>query len=269
MKIFLTLLFLFSTAQAPKIQLANLYHEGVNLDDYLVSEKLDGVRARWDGKKLISRQGNQINAPAWFTKDFPNEELDGELWIARGKFEETCETVLDEIPNDEAWKKVRLMVFDLPKNPQIFSARYEEMKKFSAPFLQIIEQKEISDHKTLMKNLNSVTKNGGEGLMLHRKNSFYQAVRNDDILKLKSFEDAEAVVIGYVEGKGKFAGKTGALWVENDEKIRFKIGGGLSDELRQNPPKIGTKITYKFYGKTKNNKPRFPSFLRVRLDMKD
>ncbi len=257
-----------NSAEPPKIQLANLYHEGINLDEYLISEKLDGVRARFNGKNLISRQGNLINAPQWFLEKIPHEELDGELWIARGMFEKTSGILRQAVPQDDDWQQIKFMIFDLPKNPAIFSARYEEMKKLiqasNSKHLQLIEQFEISDHKTLMNHLNLIVKNGGEGLMLHKKNSLYQAIRSDDILKLKTFEDAEAIVISIVPGKGKLSGKMGAILVENDDKIRFKIGGGFSDEQRKNPPKIGTKITYKFFGKTKNNKPRFPSFLRTR-----
>lgn len=256
------------SAEKPAIQLANLYHEGFDLSKYLVSEKLDGVRARFDGKNFISRQGNLIHAPEWFLKNFPKEELDGELWIARGKFEEVSTIVRDEIPNDKDWQKVKFMIFDLPKNSADFAARFEMMRKIvkttKSPHLQVIEQFEISDHKNLMKKLDEIVKNGGEGLMLHRKDSLYQTVRSDDMLKLKTFEDAEAVVISIIEGKGKFKGKMGAILVENSDKIHFKIGSGFSDEERKNPPKIGTIITYKFYGKTKNNVPRFPSFLRVR-----
>ena len=56
----------------------------------------------------------------------------------------------------------------------------------------------------------------------------------------------------------------GAILVEYKDGVRFKIGSGFTIQQRQNPPAIGTIITYKFYGKTKNNKPRFASFLRVR-----
>lgn len=265
------ILFIFSNANAaqpPKIQQANLYYEGVDLSQYLVSEKLDGVRGRFDGEKFISKKGNPINAPKWFIENFPNQELDGELWIKRGAFEEVSGIVRQEIPNDLEWKKVRFMVFDLPKNSGDFSQRYLEMKKIieasNSSYLKLVEQFEVADHKTLMLKLNETVKKGGEGLMLHRKDSFYKAVRNDDILKLKTFEDAEAVVISYIEGQGKLKGKMGAILVENGDKIRFKIGGGFNDEQRKNPPKIGAIITYKFYGKTKNNVPRFPSFLRIR-----
>lgn len=269
--IFLLLFFVYNSSFAKnslEIQLANIYHQGININQYLVSEKLDGVRAYWNGKELISKQGNIINAPKWFVKDFPNEELEGELWISRNKFELVSGIVRQESPNDEDWQQIKLMLFDMPKNKKIFSQRLLDMKKIvsisNSKNLEVIEQFEIPNHKDLMKKLNEMVKNGAEGLMLHKKDSFYQATRNDDLLKLKTYEDEEAVVISYIAGKGKFEGMLGAVLVENKDKIRFKIGGGFSDEQRKNPPKIGSVITYKFYGKTKNNKPKFASFLRVR-----
>ena len=268
--IFFSLFFIFNSyaKSSPQIQLANIYHKGINLNQYLVSEKLDGIRAYWNGKELISKQGNIINAPKWFVKNFPKEDLEGELWIDRGKFELVSGIVRQEIPNDEEWKKVKLMLFDMPKNPKIFEKRLLDMKNLVKNLdlenLKVIEQFEVKNHKDLQRKLNEIIKNGGEGLMLHKKNSFYQAIRNDDLLKFKAYEDEEAVIIDYIAGKGKFAGMLGAILVENKDKIRFKIGGGFSDDQRKNPPKIGTIITYKFYGKTKNNKPRFASLLRVR-----
>ena len=265
-----------SQSTQPEIQLANIYHRDIDVTNYLVSEKLDGLRAYWDGKNLISKEGNIYNAPEWFTKDFPSEHLEGELWIGRGKFEETSGIIRTQIPNDQDWQKVHLMLFDMPKHKGTFSERLEAMKilvanlhsKNLAKNLLVIEQFKIANHQALIKKLNEVTKLGGEGLVLHRQDSLYKAIRNNDVLKLKTFEDAEAKVLSRIAGKGKYEGMMGALLVENEEKIRFKIGGGFSDELRKNPPKIGSIITYKYFGKTNENKPRFASFLRVREDYK-
>ncbi len=264
---------LFSSTRAgfkPQIQLANLYHKDINIQEYFVSEKLDGVRAYFDGEKLISREGNVFQVPQWFIADFPSQHLEGELWIARGKFEEVSGIVRQEIPDDKGWQNVRFMLFDMPQHQGVFSQRLEEMKslvaKSNSKYLQVIEQIKISSHQELMRLLEQMVKNGAEGLMLHRAQALYQATRNDDLLKLKTFEDDEAIVISHIAGKGKFAKMMGALLVENREKVRFKIGGGFSIEQRKSPPKIGSIITYKFFGKTKNNKPRFPSFMRIRYD---
>jgi len=267
----IALLFLFSFTSKPSIQLANIYYDEIDVTQYFVSEKLDGVRAYWNGEKLISRQGNEIKAPAWFIKNFPNEEIEGELWIARQKFEETISTVQKDKPQDDEWKKVKFMLFDAPKHNQKFSQRldflHELVKKSQSPHLQVIEQKKIQNRETLFKLLDETIKNGGEGLMLHKIDPYYKAQRNDDLLKLKSYEDEEAKVIDHVAGKGKFQGQLGALLVEREDGLRFKIGSGFSDYQRKNPPKIGSVITYKFYGRTKDGKPRFASFLRERKDL--
>ena len=251
----------------PQIQLAKIYHPDIDVTKYLVSEKLDGLRAYWDGKNLISKEGNLYFPPKWFIENFPAEHLEGELWISRGKFELTSGIIRKEIPTDD-WQQIHFMLFDLPQSPEIFEKRFELMKKLAekshSKYLQVIDQSKITDQKTLMKQLHEMVKNGGEGLMLHRTDSLYKATRNDDLLKLKTYEDAEAKVIAHIAGQGKYQGMMGAILVENEEGIKFKIGGGFSDGQRKSPPEIGSVITYKFFGKTKNNKPRFASFMRVR-----
>lgn len=268
---------LFSSAgevAKPQIQLANLYHKNIDIKNYFVSEKLDGVRAYWDGEKLISREGNIYKAPKWFTKNFPNQHLEGELWIGRGAFEQLSAIARRDNGNyDEAgWENIHFMLFDMPKSKEIFEKRLQEMKmlaeKSGSKYLQIIEQKRFATHEELNKHLHEIVKNGGEGLMLHRGEALYEAARNDDLLKLKTFEDDEAIVISHIQGKGKYADAMGAILVENRDKVRFKIGGGFSDAQRKSPPQIGSVITYKFFGKTKNNTPRFASFMRARHDMK-
>ena len=100
--------------------------------------------------------------------------------------------------------------------------------------------------------------------MLHRADAQYIAGRSDVLLKLKLQLDTEAIVIAHLPGKGKYVGKLGALLVEAQDGIRFKLGTGFSDAQRENPPAIGSTITYTYLDKTKNGKPKFASFLRVR-----
>lgn len=258
-------------AAAPNLLLANVYRAQVELDDYWVSEKLDGVRAYWDGKHLISRQGNILHAPAWFTAGFPPHPLDGELWAGRGTFEQVSGTVRQLNPDDELWRDLRYMVFDLPIPDVTFESRLYTLRKLiadlSIPHLQIVEQYKISDHQALMNHLDEIVRAGGEGLMLHRGGAFYRAARSDDLLKVKTRDDAEGVVIAHLPGKGKYQGMMGSLLIEAPSGIRFKIGTGFSDAQRANPPPVGSLITYKYSGLTKNNIPRFASFLRVRSDI--
>ncbi|MDR8524175.1 DNA ligase [Shewanella fidelis] len=252
----------------PSIQLASTLSEPISqLSDYLISEKLDGVRGYWDGKTLYSRSGRKIAAPAWFTAGFPDYALDGELWITRGAFEQVSAIVRKSSATDKEWQSIRFMVFDLPDEKVAFELRYQkavnELSDIS-PYLQVLEQYSLRDQKQLDSHLQVVIAEGGEGLMLHKKSALYQVGRSQDIVKLKPFYDAEATVIAHKVGKGKYSGMLGALVVENKQGKIFKLGSGFTDAERLNPPRIGSLVTYKYYGVTQKGTPRFASFLRVR-----
>lgn len=261
----------FIHAQSPEATralLANVANADIDPTPYLVSEKYDGVRALWDGKVLRSRAGNVFAAPAWFIAKLPRQPLDGELWMGRGQFEKLSGAVRKTTPQDDEWRQIKYMIFELPDAPGTFAERAERIKQIVAaanwPQLVAVEQFRVPDNGRLHHILNEIVRAGGEGLMLHRADAPYVTGRNDALLKLKLLDDAEAVVIGYVPGKGKYTGMMGALQVETADGKRFQIGTGFSDAVRANPPAIGTMVTYTFRGFTKNNLPRFASYLRVR-----
>lgn len=249
------------------LQLASTYNKHVNLEHYLVSEKLDGVRARWTGSTLLSRTGNPIHAPAWFTKHWPNVPLDGELWTKRADFQRIASIVLRDKP-DNRWQSVKFMLFDLPDHGGPFVERVSAMTELMAntnnKHIAVIKQVTIRNHQTLEAQLHEVIDAGGEGLMLHHKQAFYANGRSPHLLKAKLFEDAEAQVLAHTPGKGKYAGMMGALVVKTTAGVQFKIGTGFTDNDRQHPPPIGSWVTYKYYGTTDLGKPRFASFLRQR-----
>lgn len=256
--------------QIPKLLLANTYRPDINLQDYWVSEKLDGVRAYWDGKHLISRQGNIYAAPAWFTAVLPNIPLDGELWSGRGRFAQLSGLVRRQAASDADWHDIKYMIFDLPGSTDTFDLRLTQLEQIidaiNANHIQLIRQYRISSHEALMQKLDDIVQQGGEGLMLHRGSSRYINARTDDLLKLKTYLDAEATVIQYLPGAGKYRGMLGSILVETPDAIRFRIGTGFSDQERKNPPAIGSVITYKYFGLTNSGIPRFASFIRVRDD---
>jgi DNA ligase-1 len=107
---------------------------------------------------------------------------------------------------------------------------------------------------------------GGEGLMLRQPASRYIAGRSTTLLKVKSFLDAEARVVGHTRGTGRHAGRLGALEVELPNGIRFSVGTGLSDAERDQPPAIGALITFRYQELSNDGVPRFPSFVGVRDD---
>jgi DNA ligase-1 len=233
----------------------------------LVSEKLDGVRAVWDGKVLRFRSGRVVAAPAWFTAKLPKESLDGELWVGRGQFDTVSGTVRKAKPVDAEWQKVNYMVFELPAGAGRFKDRalaIESIVNATAwPQLQAIEQTAVANRATLQAKLDDVVQGGGEGLMLHLASAPLATGRSDVLLKLKPLSDAEATVVGYIAGKGKYVGMVGALVVKTADGQRFNLGTGLSDAQRKSPPAIGSKVTYTYRDVTPSSKPRFASFLRV------
>ena len=258
---------LAKTSAADTVLLAKTAPAGIDPAGYLVSEKLDGVRALWDGKVLRFRSGRTIAAPAWFIAKLPKEPLDGELWVGRGQFDVLSGTVRKTKPVDTEWQKVNYMVFELPAGSGDFKDRALALDSIvntaAWPQLQAIEQTAIANRATLQAKLDDVVQGGGEGLMLHLASAPVATGRSDALLKLKSVQDAEATVVGHVAGKGKYAGVTGALDVKTADGQRFKLGTGLSDEQRKRPPAVGSKVTYTYRDVTPSGKPRFASFLRV------
>lgn len=250
------------------VLLANVYQSGTDVRQYLVSEKFDGVRAVWDGSAFHSRSGKPIVAPTWFTSGFPKTPLDGELWLGHGKFDALSGAVRKDVPIDDEWRGISYMVFELPNATGTFAERAKRIeaivKKANIPHLEAVKQYRVNDESSLYRQLKSVVAQGGEGLMLHRADAVYLTGRSDALLKLKMLYDAEAKVIAHTPGRGKYTGKLGALEVETPEGIRFKLGTGFTDAQREDPPEIGSTVTYTYRDKTKAGKPKFASFLRVR-----
>ena len=253
------------------VVLAQDYKPGTDPRGYLVSEKLDGVRAFWDGKTLRFRSGRTIAAPAWFIAKLPAKPLDGELWLARGQFDVLSGMVRKNSPVDSEWQQLKYMVFELPEGraaaASTFAERTKKLREIVAttkwPQLQAVEQFEVADVAALQAKLTEVVSAGGEGLVLHRADAHYTTGRTPALLKLKPQLDAEAAVVGHVPGNGKYQGMLGALDVKTPEGVRFRIGTGMSDEQRRNPPPVGSTVTYTYRDKTPQGVPRFASFQRV------
>lgn len=263
--------FLFvATTQAGELSLllAERYQGNVDVSRYWVSEKLDGVRAYWDGKQLLFRSGNPVHAPAWFTTALPSQPLDGELWIARGTFERLSGIVRRVVPDDAEWRELRYMIFELPGAAGSFTDRIESIRAIVAqvgvPWLQAAGQFRLPDDKSLRHKLAEVVRGGGEGLMLHLAEAPYVAGRASVLLKVTPWLDAEARVVAHLPGKGKLAGKLGALRVAMPDGRQFSLGSGFTDAQRRDPPAIGTLVTYRYRELTRYGIPRFPRFLRVR-----
>lgn len=247
--------------------LAVVYRDEFAPAAYWVSEKLDGVRALWDGEVLRFRSGEPIAAPGWFIAGLPKQALDGELWSGRRGFERLSGIVRKQQPVDAEWRQVRYMVFELPGEPGTFTQRIERIRRIAAEgpaWLGAVEQFRVADPQTLRRRLDEVVAAGGEGLMLHRADAAWVAGRSEVLLKLTPWLDAEARVVGHLPGKGRLKGLLGALEVEDAEGRRFRIGTGFTDMQRKAPPPIGAQVTYRYRELTARGLPRFPRFLRIR-----
>lgn len=253
---------------APALPLAQTYAERDDLSAYLVSEKLDGVRAYWDGKTLKFRSGRTIHAPGWFTAKLPEHALDGELWMGRHSFEKLSAAVRRQEPQDAEWRNITYQLYELPGGEGSFSERIATLQasvaKAGVPWLRVLPHTRVSDHAALQLHLAQVVRDGGEGLMLHRGDAAWQTGRSEVLLKLKPQQDAEAVVVAHEAGRGKYQGMLGALVVQAPDGRRFRIGTGFNNAQRRAPPAIGTTITYRYRDLTATGLPKFASFLRVR-----
>jgi DNA ligase-1 len=258
-----------SSAQPPLL-LAESWDSVADLSGWWMSEKLDGVRAYWDGRQFLSRQGNLYHAPDWFTNGLPEIPLDGELWIDRRKFQPTVSIVRRQDKSD-LWKQVRFLIFDAPQAPGGFEERLKFLNKTFTDqkheFARAHHHEVCTDLACLRAELARIESLGGEGLMLRKPGSKYETGRSSTLLKVKSFLDAEAIVIGHQPGTGKHKGRLGALLVRLPDGTEFGVGTGFSDKERDDPPAVGSTITFRYQELSDGGVPRFPSYLRVRIDL--
>ena len=257
-------------AEGPPVLLAEVWDNALDLTGWWMSEKLDGVRAYWDGTQFLSRLGNIYHAPDWFAAGLPAEPLDGELWVARKAFQRTVGIVRRQDKSDH-WKDVRFLVFDAPARPGPFEDRLAYLAagfaRWRPAYAAPHEHCACRGLDHLRDELKRVEGLGGEGLMLRQPGSAYVAGRSSTLLKVKSFLDAEAVVVGHEPGKGRHAGRLGALVVRLPNGKGFSVGTGFSDRERADPPAVGAVITFRYQELSDAGIPRFPSYVRVRSDV--
>jgi DNA ligase-1 len=237
---------------------------------WLVSEKLDGVRALWDGERMRFRSGRALALPAVIRQRLPSEPLDGELWLGRGRFEDLSGLLRsDRVADEAAWRAVQYHVFELPADAGRFAERAARLQRIASasawPGLVAAPQQPVADAAALQRRLDAVVAAGGEGLMLHQADAPVANGRSPWLCKFKPLNDAEAVVIGHRAGRGKHEGRLGALQVRADDGQVFYLGTGFTDAQRAAPPAIGTRVTFSHHGRTELGVPRFARFMRQAL----
>jgi len=257
----------------PHVMLADRYDLiGGDPTGWYASEKMDGVRAFWDGRSLWSRQGNKFNAPDWYTSRLPRIPLDGELWGGRGTFYKV--NGWTKRANDpDVWKNIHYVCFDAPRVEAPFEQRlvrlYTEVQMAGVPWLAVSEQTPVASMNDLFVKLKAIEAVKGEGLIIRRPgNAYYwsQAAhdRSVDCLKVTTVHTAEATLVGYTKGKGDRDGVFGAMLCELADGTRFKIGTGFDSACLCNPPPVGCTVTFGFKALNKSGVPREPRYYRVR-----
>ena len=257
-------------------QLASVWSSQLkrDLSNWMWSEKLDGVRAMWDGRRdLVSRNGVVFKAPVSFTSSLPRGiTLDGELWIDRGMFHDTVSVIRTR----PVWTPlVKFMIFDV-WSPEIKNLCF--LDRFSW-FQNSSHFSRLDDHVRMVKSLplltghpdeirtlmSDILNKGGEGLILRDPSGMYipgrQSASRSGILKVKPFLDDEGQVISVSLG----AGRKGSVTVRDTAGRIFKIGSGFRSS--EPPPEIGSVITFGFTSRHEDTGiPRFPRFVRARSD---
>ena len=265
----LSVLLLSTPVAAAEMMLPRVYSPEVDVSGWLMSEKLDGVRGYWDGKQLLSKNGNRFYPPEAFVRDWPSFPVEGELWGGRSSFEKTVSIVKKQQPHN-GWLQLKFAIFDVPQRDGRFIERMAKVREWLAehptPYAYVLSQTKVRDSDHLQQELKRIESLGGEGLIVRRSDTYYKSGRTAEILKVKNYQDAEATVLAHLPGKGRNQGRLGALLVALKDGTQFKIGSGFCDAEREDPPSIGEVVTFKYYGKHQSGIPRFPSFLRLRRD---
>jgi DNA ligase-1 len=170
----------------------------------------------------------------------------------------------------EHWREIRFLAFDAPSQGGQFEERVAFLKdllaRAAASHLQAHEHRQCRDVEHPRTELARVEGLGGEGLMLRQPGSRYEAGRSFTLLKVKTFHDAEAVVMEHLPGAGRHKGRLGALQVQLPDGTTFSVGTGFSDAQRNHPPPVGSTITFRYQELSDRGVPRFPSFVRIRME---
>jgi DNA ligase 1 len=222
-----------------------IYTHIPDFTNHTMSEKFDGINATWDGKQLISRDGNPFPAPDWFVADLPAARLVGELWVGRAMFQ-ALSSIVKNLDAGKRWRDVRYLVFDNPSGL--------ELGKFAG----LVEQYPCINSDVVDAFYSGVLAEGGEGIIIRDPAGV--------CVKRKPITDDDAEVIGHIDGKGRHVGRLGALLVRDRDGREFRLGTGLTDAERRNPPSVGSFVTFKFQGRTAAGIPRFAAFVGRRTE---
>ncbi len=263
------LLSVASFANKPDLFLLKTYDDSKVITGWVMSEKLDGIRGFWDGQQLLTRGGKKLNPPKWFVKNYPPFALDGELWTQRNDFENISSIVRTKTA-DERWKLITHNIFEVPNQLGGLLERLAVLESYlhSNPVahLKVLKQTPVKNKQQLEDFLTEIIRQKGEGVVVRNPDTLYATGRLASALKVKRYFDTECTVLKILPGKGKYQGMMGSVLCQTDAGKQLKVGSGFNDKDRVNPPIIGSKITFKYYGFTNKGNYKYPVYLRIRAE---
>ena len=294
------------------VALANSYDEKMAKkvdfnDTWFVSRKLDGCRCiciiNEDGEPTyFSRAGNEFltlkNLDAEIISlGLKNMVIDGEICMLDANGNENFQGIIKEIKRkDHTIENPFFYMFDILTMDEFvkkegttpFSVRNVQLDNlfFQREFNHIdyLPQTILIDEQMLMFHVTTAKENGWEGLML-RKDAPYQGKRSNDVLKVKSFYDAEYIVVDIenavnrviVNGKEVEELMMRNVVIEHKGN-RVQVGSGFSHEQKrfyfENPNEIlGKQITVQYFEESHNQNGgislRFPTVKAIYENRRD
>lgn len=243
------------------------------------SEKLDGMKGRWINGEMLTRSGQKIEVPKWFSEQLPKKHsVEGELYFGKGTFHKTgvfrrtSSGSVDSMKrrvSENTWKKVEFHIFDLIDYQLTWVERQNILSKIITEnsSIYLVKWKKIKSSEYLEKHFSKVIKKGGEGVILADPWGIYEDGKVEQILKYKKQLDNEAIVTGY---RTDDSGQRLASLEVRMGNIEFHIGTGFKVKQRYNFRKkfpVGCKVTFTYELVGKNKKPRSPVFKGLRVDL--
>jgi len=261
-----------------------------------IQPKLDGVRCLIQAEKLPFDMGYDAVAysrtgKVWknidhileslrpFFQKYPDVILDGELYNHdfRDDFESIISMVRKTKPTDEdrsiSRQNVQFHCYDIVDEKIRFEARNEFILQElygNYDYVHILPCIKVRSHDNAIYQHKINLKAGYEGSIL-RSNNVYQCKRSHALRKFKDFSDAEATIVGYLDGKGKRTGTLGKFIMMDDNGVEFGCPPGkgynykqLATMLENIGDYIGQRATFTFFERTKAGSYRHPLFKCIR-----
>ena len=242
--------------------------------------KLDGIRCvaikKGNEVTLWTRTRKPITSCSHIAeaikKNFPDTDitLDGELY--NHDLKSNFEKIVHAVKRDHATEDSSLIeyhVYDVISEGT-FIERTKNIEILTHPLVPVTTEI-VDDEVSMLKNFQNYQTLGYEGLMIRSKDSFYESKRSYHLQKVKEFEDAEYLIIGANEGRGKLQGTLGTLTCRTQTGATFEVK--LTGNQEENAKYLNDHslwkeqyLTVKFQGLTeKTGVPRFPVGLRIRV----